>query len=165
MTKNYFIELAEYNRWATDIVCSWLQQITDEQWQQHVVSSFNSVEQTVLHTISAEIAWRLRFNKPLEVKWLANEFKGSKDELIAIWKDANVQLVDFIKKFDENKLGERFEFLRLNGDKNSLLYYEAFAHMFNHSTYHRGQLVTMLRQVGFTSVSSTDLLGFYRSKM
>ncbi|WP_223233283.1 DinB family protein [Chitinophaga sp. CF418] len=32
----------------------------------------------------------------------------------------------------------------------------------NHSTYHRGQLVNMLRQVGFTQLSSTDLATYYR---
>jgi uncharacterized damage-inducible protein DinB len=39
-----------------------------------------------------------------------------------------------------------------------------FAHVVNHATYHRGQLVTMLRQVGFTDVSATDFLGFYKKK-
>ena len=39
---------------------------------------------------------------------------------------------------------------------------QVFAHVVNHGTYHRGQLVTMLRQVGFSNVGSTDLLGIYR---
>jgi uncharacterized damage-inducible protein DinB len=164
MTSKYFIELAEYNKWANTIVCNWLQQISDEQWQQHVISSFNSIEQTALHIASAENAWTLRFENPEQVVWLANDFKGSKAEFIDLWKALNDRLIDYIKAFDENKLLERFEFRRLNGDRNTLLYYEAFAHLFNHSSYHRGQLVTMLRQVGFTGVSSTDLLGFYKSK-
>ena len=32
----------------------------------------------------------------------------------------------------------------------------------NHSTYHRGQLVTLLRGAGFTALSTTDLISFYR---
>jgi len=40
--------------------------------------------------------------------------------------------------------------------------YEILSHVFNHSTYHRGQLVTLFRQVGFTDVTSTDLLLYYR---
>ena len=34
----------------------------------------------------------------------------------------------------------------------------------NHSTYHRGQVVTMLRQVGFTDVNSTDMTTYFRMK-
>jgi uncharacterized damage-inducible protein DinB len=34
-------------------------------------------------------------------------------------------------------------------------------HLVNHSTYHRGQVVTMLRQAGVKPVA-TDLIAFYR---
>jgi uncharacterized damage-inducible protein DinB len=40
--------------------------------------------------------------------------------------------------------------------------YEMLAHVFNHNTYHRGQLITMLRQVGVTDLPQTDLIFFYR---
>jgi uncharacterized damage-inducible protein DinB len=63
MTKKYFQELAEYNLWANNIVCNWLEQISDEQWKQEVVSSFNSIQQTVLHLISTERVWVERFKK------------------------------------------------------------------------------------------------------
>jgi uncharacterized damage-inducible protein DinB len=34
-------------------------------------------------------------------------------------------------------------------------------HLANHSTYHRGQITTMLRQLGVTPVP-TDLIAYYR---
>ena len=61
MTKDYFKEAAEYNLWANNIVCNWLEQISDEQWNKEIISSFNSIQETVLHTISAERAWLERF--------------------------------------------------------------------------------------------------------
>ena len=66
------------------------------------------------------------------------------------------------ENFDENNLQVNLDFKRLNGDAYSMPYYQMLAHVFNHSTYHRGQIVTMLRQVGFTDVGSTDMLGFFR---
>ena len=63
MTKQYFKELAEYNLWANTTVCGWLEQISDEQWNQEIISSFNSMQETVLHIISAENAWLQRFKK------------------------------------------------------------------------------------------------------
>ena len=68
----------------------------------------------------------------------------------------------FIDAFDESNFDTNLDFKRLNGDAYSMPYYQLFAHVVNHATYHRGQLVTMLRQAGFTNVSATDLLGVYR---
>ncbi|MBS1734314.1 MAG: DNA polymerase, partial [Bacteroidetes bacterium] len=41
---------------------------------------------------------------------------------------------------------------------------EVLHHIFNHATYHRGQLVTMLRQVGVKDIPGTDLVLFLRKK-
>lgn len=163
MTKDYFKEAAEYNVWANTIVCGWLEQITDEQWTKEIISSFNSIQETVLHIISAERAWLQRFkNVPFE--WLQSTYKGSKEDHIKLWKENSAELKAFIDAFSEKELDTNLDFKRLNGDAYSMPYYQLFAHVVNHATYHRGQLVTMLRQAGFTNISSTDLLGVYRKK-
>lgn len=163
MTKQYFKEIAEYNLWANTIVCDWLEQITDEQWNKEIFSSFNTIKETVLHIISAEKAWLQRFKKQ-PVEWLQSTYRGTKDEHIKLWKENSAELKAFIDAFDENDLNKDLDFKRLNGDAYSMPYYQLFAHVVNHATYHRGQLVTMLRQAGFTNISSTDLLGVYRNK-
>ncbi len=163
MDKNYFIELADYNLWANTIVCNWLEQITEEQWSREIVSSFSSVQQTVLHIISAEYAWLERFKRNPEIVWLQPSFKGTKDEHITLWKQTSQELKKFISEFEENQLSVKLEFTRLNGDVYTMPFYQLFAHVVNHAAYHRGQLVTMLRQTGFTNVQSTDLLGYYRN--
>lgn len=161
MSKQYFIELAGYNIWANNIVIGWLESINDEQWNQVIISSFNSVQETVLHIISAEYAWGQRLMKQ-EFTWLQSSFKGTKQEHSDLWKFSSQQLKDFIEQFDEAELTTNLDFKRLNGQSYSMPYYQILAHTFNHSTYHRGQLVTMLRQANFTNTSSTDLIGFYR---
>jgi len=162
MTKQYFIELATYNIWATDIVCSWLEKISENQWLQQIRSSFNSIQETSLHIISAENAWCQRINNVENVVWLQKEFKGTKEEQITLWKTISSNLKKVIEDFDELQLQSMLTFKRLNGDEYTMPYYQVFAHVFNHSTFHRGQLVTMLREAGFTEVASTDLLNFYR---
>ncbi len=162
MTKSYFIQLAEYNVWANNIFCSWFEKISDEQWTQEITSSFNSIQATVLHIIGAEHIWLQRMNKEENHIWLPSVFAGSKDEHIALWKKTSAALKDFVESFDENNLKKNLDFKRLNGDPYSMPYCELLAHVFNHSTYHRGQLVTMLRQAGFTDVEATDMLLFFR---
>ena len=162
MTKQYFIELADYNIWANDIVQGWLNALADEQWNQTIVSSFNSIRETALHLTGTESVWLDRLNKVEAPVWLPPVFTGTKKEMLDRWNNASHNIKSFVEKFDETKINEKLDFKRLNGDQYSMPYHQVFAHVFNHSTYHRGQLVTMLRQAGFTNVSSTDLLGYYR---
>lgn len=162
MNKQYFIELSEYNLWATDIFCNMLEQINNEQWMQKIESSFNTIQETTLHTISAEKAWLQRF-KTEPVEWLQFSYKGSKEEHIKLWKQTSADLKDYINAFDENELTTILHYKRLNGEEKSTPFYVMFAHVFNHSTYHRGQLVTMLRQAGCTNIKATDIINFYRN--
>jgi uncharacterized damage-inducible protein DinB len=37
-------------------------------------------------------------------------------------------------------------------------------HVVNHASYHRGQITTMLRQMGAQPAKSTDMIAFYRSR-
>lgn len=163
MTQQYFKELAEFNLWANTIVCGWLEQISDEQWNMEIISSFNSIQETTLHIISAEYAWLQRFKK-IPFDWLQSTYKGTKQEHIKLWIKTSTELKSFIDEFDEKDLNTNLDFKRLNGDAFSMPYYQLFAHVVNHATYHRGQLVTMLRQAGFNNISATDLLGVYRKK-
>ncbi|HKO80500.1 MAG TPA: DinB family protein [Chitinophagaceae bacterium] len=162
MTKNYFIQLADYNLWANDIVHSWLNKVTDEQWEQTVISSFDSIAETSLHIAAAETVWLDRLNNAAAPVWLPSVFKGSKNETLDVWNKASKNLKSFIENFDETKLQINLSFKRLNGDAYEMPHYQVLAHVFNHSSYHRGQIVTMLRQVGFAGVGSTDMLGFFR---
>ena len=165
MNKEYFIELFDFNLWANSIVCNWLEQITEEQWDQEINSSFSSIQKTVLHVISAEKAWAERLKKNPNVIWLQNEYKGTKQAHIDLWKATSLELKNLIEVFPKDELDKNIDFKRINGDACSMPYYQVFAHVVNHNTYHRGQLVTMLRQAGFTNVQSTDLMNFYRAAL
>ncbi|MFI5130057.1 MAG: DinB family protein [Chitinophagales bacterium] len=161
MTKQYFITQAEYNIWANNIVHSWLEKISDEQWEQTIVSSFPSLSATALHTAGAETIWLDRLNKVAEPRWLPNMIKGGKRDVQDAWKNSSTGLKSFIENFEESKLEQSVSFKRPDGNTYELQHYQIFGHVFNHSTYHRGQIVTMLRQAGFTSVHSIDMSTYF----
>ena len=164
MTKNYFITLAEYNTWANNIVHSWFDKLTDEQWAQTIVSSFPSLEATALHTAAAETIWLDRLNREAEPRWLTSSIKGGRKEVQDAWKNSSAGLKSFVENFDEIKLQDKVSFKRPDGNTYELEHYQIFAHVFNHSTYHRGQIITMLRQAGFTNVHSIDMSTYFWSK-
>ena len=161
MTKKYFLELANYNIWANNIIYSWFDKINEGQWNLPLVSSFESIAATALHIAGAESIWVDRLNKVASPVWLPAVFAGNKTETMNLWNKASGNLKFFVEQFDESKMESNLNFKRINGEAYKMPHYQVFAHVFNHSSYHRGQLVTLLRQVGFTDVGSTDLFGFF----
>jgi uncharacterized damage-inducible protein DinB len=160
MNKKYLLELAQYNIWANQKMIDWLSQISEEQWSQKLVGSFDSIEATAIHVVGAEKVWFERLNNQAQ-PFLTQTFKGNKNDLIEIWESASEKLKNYVSEIAEEDLMEIFFYKNLKGDDFSRVKYQAITHVFNHSTYHRGQLVNYLRQVGFTDLGTTDLIYFY----
>jgi uncharacterized damage-inducible protein DinB len=95
--------------------------------------------------------------------YLSSNFKGTKDELINIWKNVSADLKHFINFFPEESYVKDVTVKKPNGELIKMEFRRTFPHMVNHSTYHRGQLVTLLRQGGFSDFSNTDLFTYYNN--
>jgi uncharacterized damage-inducible protein DinB len=162
MNRKYFTALADYNIWANNIVIEWLSQINEEQWKQVIVSSFSSIRQTVLHIASAEKVWIDFWEKAPAPVYLSVDFTGTENELIDIWKQSSAGIKNFIEKYPEENYQEQITFRYPRGGEGQMEFWQTVSHAINHCTYHRGQLVTMLRQAGFTKLSSIDLATYYR---
>lgn len=161
MLKQYFTDLAAYNSWADQKAMDWLSQITEAQWEQLNRSSFSSIRQTAVHIASAEKIWIDFWTGAPDPVYLSVHFTGTKKELIDIWKAASIGLERYIKSHREEDLMQLVSFIYPNGNIGQIPYYQTFAHIVNHSSYHRGQLVTLLRQAGYSQFSSIDLATFF----
>lgn len=164
MSKKYFIELSAYNIWANNRVCNWLDKISDEQWNQPVVSSFDSICKTILHIANAEKIWKERIIKQPDHEMLSETFKGSKEDLIKIWKELSLSFKKVIEGMPQDLFEQNLFYRNTKGIEYNLPYYQLLAHVFNHSTYHRGQVVTMLRNLDFMDVNSTDITTYFNDR-
>lgn len=163
MALNKYIRLyTAYNVWANKQLGDVAISLDDFDFDAEVNSSFKSIRKTFLHIWDAEYIW-LSHIQELQPKNIPSKFfKGTKDGLIK-------QLLETSAAFDEMaacqnilSLERIFEYRLLNGDSGKSRIYESIMHCMNHSTYHRGQLVTLLRQAGVKTVPSTDLIQFTR---
>ncbi|MBW8685684.1 DinB family protein [Chitinophaga rhizophila] len=159
--KSYFLKLAQYNLWANSKIFAWLDQIDDTQWETKITSSFSSIRETATHIASAEKIWVDFWTKAMKPVYLSAQFSGSKTELIYIWQQASNDLKSFIENYQESELERPVSFIYPNGTEGQMKFWQTFSHIINHSTYHRGQLVTLLRSSGFTGLSSLDLATYY----
>lgn len=159
--KVYFIELAEFSNWADNHVINWLTQITDEQWNKTAISCFGSIRETALHMVSAKKIWLDFWTFAPNPVYLSLSFTGNRIELIDIWKTTSAELKSFIENYPVEKYTNEISVKKPNGELSTMEFWKTFPHMINHSTYHRGQIVTLLRQPGFLKLSNTDLFTYF----
>ncbi len=160
--KKYIEQLSHYNLWATETLIGFIQAAGPDKMDIELVSSFPSIGKTALHIYGAEDIWLQRLQKQEKLTWRGAQFDGTHEELLSAWKNASLGLQTFAKNISEEQLAESITFKNTLGEQYTHTYQQAITHVFNHSTFHRGQLVTLLRQVGFTQISSTDLITYYR---
>lgn len=90
------------------------------------------------------------------------EFSGSFQELYGEIIENDKAWIDFIETSGDAFLQTQFRYKSLDGTEYHNMVAEAVLHCMNHSTFHRGQLITLFRQLGFKKLFSTDLIAFSR---
>lgn len=162
--KTYLENLARYNFWANERFHETLLPQPAELLQLHIVSTFASIQETMKHLYDAETAWWLRLNDPASSYNFKDPFPGSFAELLHAHASRSKQWVDYIESSDEKTLKGEFLYMRAGVEMRSRIH-DMLVHLFNHGTYHRGQLVTMMRQAGITELPATDYILYCRMHM
>ena len=70
----------------------------------------------------------------------------------------------FLERLGENGIERTFEYRLFDGTPSAQPFWQMLQHVVNHGSYHRGQVTTMLRQMGAAGPKATDLIAFYRLK-
>lgn len=158
---SHLVKLCNYNIWANDRICSWIK-MAETKADEEVTSSFPTIRKTLYHLWDAQFIWLARLNGESFNTWPSHSFKGNLDEAIEGLKKNSIAFADFIQQKKESEYQQKIEFKSLDSTAYFNTIEEITMHVMNHSTYHRGQLITMLRTVGFTAVESTDFIRYLR---
>ena len=165
MTRQDALTLVDYHYWARDRMIEAVDALTPEQYTKDLGSSFKSVRETVVHTYGAEWNWYQR--------WVGQSPTGFPDvaefpdvaTLRTAWKahERNVRLlVDSLAS--ANELDRAFKYRTFDGQEMESLFSHMLQHVVNHATFHRGQVTTMLRQLGVPAPKPQDLIRFFRER-
>ena len=149
--KAYFLEMLTYNKWANDLVLNTLlaEQVTDEK-------SINWIN----HVINAEILWLDRaIGQGISVMpWDDRPLEACQQAAQVIHQ----RYLAFInQKTDEELVSSIFSYHNTSGQPYSNTYGRMLAHVINHSTHHRGQIIARLRELGITP-PITDYIFYLR---
>lgn len=154
---------AAYNVWANHRLVYHILQMPPDTWMQQVPSSFNSLYKTILHLWDAESIWwqRMRLHNQLVVPSTA--FDPSMKDACNGLMQQSMQWEKFIQQdLDDAALHSNLIYSNSKGEQFTQPVAEVLLHVFNHSTYHRGQLISMLHALGEKNIPATDFIVFTR---
>jgi uncharacterized damage-inducible protein DinB len=155
--------LYEFNYWAKSRLLQSLDAMPENNLYKELTSSFPSIHATVVHTIGAEDIWLQRFTGQGSHPFLSVKDLPTYAEAKSKWSRIEKEMLSHVGLLNEGQLNDVVTFKTAKGEDMKQIRWQALQHLVNHDTYHRGQITTMIRQVGGTPVS-TDLIRFYREK-
>lgn len=152
--------LYEYNRWANARVLAAVSPLSVEEFTRPLASSFASVRDTLVHMLSAEWIWLQRWRGVSPSAMLPAQDFPALPAVQARWAEVAREQKDFIDQLTDEGLARRVAYINTKGERWEYALAHMLQHVANHSTYHRGQVATMLRQLGHTPAASDFLLFF-----
>jgi uncharacterized damage-inducible protein DinB len=163
MTPEEMKTLYDYNAWANRRAMEAAASLTTEQFTRQLGSSFSSVRDTLAHIYGGEWVWLERFQGRSPASLPDVTQFADLARLREAWLEHEARLLNFgagLKQEDLNRVME-YKTLKFGTYSNPL--WQSMQHLVNHGTYHRGQVATMLRQLGAQPILS-DLIHFYRER-
>jgi uncharacterized damage-inducible protein DinB len=158
---NEFLELFAYNAWANRAIFAALAQLPAEQYGRDLKSSHGGIHGTLAHIVWAEQLWLHRWaGKPNPAVPQGADLT-SMEEVQRRWEEVEAERGSFLAGFNEKRLDDTRLVKPSSGGEFIHTFRQMFAHVIYHSGYHRGQVVTLMRQLGATP-PSTDLILYYR---
>jgi len=156
-------ELFAFNAWANRRILGAADALTADQFTKALGSSFSSVRDTLVHIWAVEWVWleRLQGRSP-------SSFPDAKEirDLASLrprWAELEKSWLEHVSRLDQSELDEEIEYKTLSFGASRDFRWQMMQHVVNHGSYHRGQVTTLLRQLGAKGVS-TDLITFYRER-
>ncbi|HKF21425.1 MAG TPA: DinB family protein [Candidatus Angelobacter sp.] len=153
-------QLYDYNRWANQRTLGAAARLDKGTFVRPMGNSFSSVRDTLSHILSAEWIWLERWNGISPTALLDPAIFPTADSLKARWQTVEQDCSRFIQSLTPARLKENLAYLNRAGQRYEYPLWQQMVHVVNHSSYHRGQVTTLLRQLGAQPVA-TDFLEYY----
>jgi uncharacterized damage-inducible protein DinB len=155
MTKDDIQLLYEYDRWANNRVLHAVSALTADQFTRDLSGGFRSVRNTLVHIIGGEWIWLAYWKEPPHSSTLLADLRKRRDALfnpdaypnqVAVqtkWTEVEKDQAEFVNRVTDESLERMLPFRT-----TQLRLAHLMQHLANHSTYHRGQVALMMRQLG-----------------
>ena len=154
MTKDDIQFLFAYDRWANHRVLRSISRLSPEQFTRDLGGSFHSVRDAMVHIAAGEWVWIQYWKAKSHSVAFVNDLQRRRDLVFAPyafpnvaaveskWAEVEQEQVEFVEAITDQKLDDLLPFRTTHVKLGQLM-----QHVANHSTYHRGQISLMMRQL------------------
>ena len=164
MTFDVLQTLVDYHYWARDRMLSVVEALTEEQLRRPLGNSFSSVFDTVVHLCGADWIWRSRWEGVSPMALPSPDMYESLAKVREAWEDEERRIRAIVTRLGPEGITRAIEYQGWDGRRQAQPFWQMLQHLVNHGSYHRGQVTTMLRQLGVPPAKSMDLIAFYRER-
>jgi uncharacterized damage-inducible protein DinB len=162
--KDILLSYAAYNIWANGKMIDVLKKLPESQLDQETGSSFGSLRKTAYHMWDVESLWYQRLHLTEQAVKPTDSFDGSFQDACRLWQEQSQLFLEWVKKATPLKLEHVVAYYDTRKQYGKSTVIEILMQVFNHATYHRGQLVTLLRQAGINKIPVTDYSEFAKNR-
>jgi len=147
--------LYEYDRWANMRILGAAEALSAEQFTRDLGGSFRSVRDALLHILGGEWIWLRYWREPPLTSALLSDLVARRGAMFnphdflnaaAVrlrWVEVEKDVAEFVISLTNESLEQMLPFRTTQVKLAHLM-----QHVANHSTYHRGQVALMMRQLG-----------------
>lgn len=162
--KELLVSYASYNYWANQELIKKVLSLSPDLQEAEVKSSFSSLKATIIHMWDAESIWwqRIKLQENIVVPSLS--FHPTTQEAADGLLQQDKDWQNWVQQASLPQLEHVFAYQNSKKEQFKQPIWEMLMHMFNHGTFHRGQLVTILRQLGEEKIPQTDYIHYTRSR-
>jgi uncharacterized damage-inducible protein DinB len=163
MTADYLRTLVDYHYWARDRVLEAAAGISEDAYARDLGNSFPSIKATLEHVYGAEVVWLMRWRGESPAAF-PGALPPDIAALRAAWAAHEGAMRAFVAPLDDAAAAQVIPYRLFSGAEGASPLWEMVAHVVNHATYHRGQVTTMLRQLGAEPAKSMDMIAYFREQ-
>jgi uncharacterized damage-inducible protein DinB len=154
--------LLAYTMWADRQMLEALAEFPEEELTRDTGGSFRSLLGTMAHILGAEQVWLSRLTGAPVDRLATESDYADLPSLAAGFVDFWPQLEVFMASLTEAQLAVWFSWVNFRGESHQAPFHQVLLHFANHSTYHRGQVASQMRQLGHQP-PGTDLVYWHSS--
>ncbi|HEY3204959.1 MAG TPA: DinB family protein [Thermoanaerobaculia bacterium] len=155
--------LFAYNRWGNAQTLESVSGLTPDEYIRPIGGSFGSVQGTLAHLYGADWVWLERWHGRSPRALPPSQEVPTLDALKQKWAEVEKGRTAHLERLTAERMAESLTYVNFKGETWTYPMAEVLVHVANHGTYHRGQVATLLRQLGKVPIA-TDYLLFVDAK-
>ena len=159
--KEFILGYVKYNYWANERIVQVLKN-NPEALDKELVSSFKTIRGTIYHLWDAETIWYKRIEGESLQIWPSESFLGTEDDFFKSFLEQSGKFISLVENMPGEKFSHSISYTNTKGIAFKTYVSDIILHAMNHSTFHRGQIISMMRNTGITTLPSTDYIAFIK---